>query len=155
MTFSNANGAMPPLPPKSLICKQHDLSLKAFDLTTRLDKFRSTFLEKRRIGLAYFLKCVKYRKFSKCWLTIPKLCASQPRLVFCTGNEGVHLQLMSVMVDRKRWHPLDSVIVIKEVVRAGLMLDSLYIFGFIGFSTDQHTSGQSVFPRYMLHTNSN
>lgn len=25
MTFSNANGAMPPLPPKSLICKQHDL----------------------------------------------------------------------------------------------------------------------------------
>ncbi|KAK0516005.1 hypothetical protein JMJ35_002039 [Cladonia borealis] len=41
LTFPNSNAAMPPLPPKSLIYK-----------------FRPSFLEKRRIGLAYFLNCV-------------------------------------------------------------------------------------------------
>ncbi|KAM0799195.1 Phox homologous domain-containing protein, partial [Usnea florida] len=41
MTFPHAGGAMPPLPPKSL-----------------LYKFRPSFLEKRRVGLAYFLNCV-------------------------------------------------------------------------------------------------
>ena len=55
MTFPNANGAMPPLPPKSLICRsrgRHFWNLLMFDP----DKFRPDFLEKRRIGLAYFLK---------------------------------------------------------------------------------------------------
>lgn len=41
MTFPNSGGAMPPLPPKSLFYK-----------------FRPSFLEKRRSGLAYFLNCV-------------------------------------------------------------------------------------------------
>ncbi|KAL2058252.1 hypothetical protein ABVK25_001870 [Lepraria finkii] len=41
LTFPNSKGAMPPLPPKSLI-----------------NKFRPNFLEKRRVGLAYFLNCV-------------------------------------------------------------------------------------------------
>ncbi|KAL2041506.1 hypothetical protein N7G274_005888 [Stereocaulon virgatum] len=41
LTFPYSKAAMPPLPPKSLIYK-----------------FRPTFLEKRRIGLAYFLNCV-------------------------------------------------------------------------------------------------
>lgn len=40
-TFPNSEGAMPPLPPKSLI-----------------SKFRPKFLENRRIGLQYFLKWV-------------------------------------------------------------------------------------------------
>ncbi|CAD6589019.1 MAG: PX domain-containing protein ypt35 [Alectoria sarmentosa] len=41
MTFPKSGGAMPPLPPKSLFYK-----------------FRPSFLEKRRTGLAYFLNCV-------------------------------------------------------------------------------------------------
>ncbi|KAG5913846.1 hypothetical protein E4U53_004760 [Claviceps sorghi] len=40
-TFPNFEAAVPPLPPKSLI-----------------SKFRPEFLEKRRIGLQYFLNCI-------------------------------------------------------------------------------------------------
>lgn len=41
MTFPDFEGAVPPLPPKSVI-----------------SKFRPRFLDKRRQGLQYFLKCV-------------------------------------------------------------------------------------------------
>lgn len=41
LTFPNSQAAMPPLPPKSVI-----------------SKFRPKFLETRRVGLQYFLKCV-------------------------------------------------------------------------------------------------
>ncbi|KAF2013340.1 Phox-like protein, partial [Aaosphaeria arxii CBS 175.79] len=40
-TFPHAEGAMPPLPPKSVI-----------------SRFRPRFLEKRRTGLSYFLNCI-------------------------------------------------------------------------------------------------
>jgi len=40
-TFPNSEGAMPPLPPKSIV-----------------SKFRPKFLENRRIGLQYFLNCI-------------------------------------------------------------------------------------------------
>lgn len=41
MTFPNSSGAMPPFPPKSMIYR-----------------FRPSFLEKRRIGLGYWLTCI-------------------------------------------------------------------------------------------------
>lgn len=41
MSFPNFGAAVPPLPPKSVI-----------------SKFRPKFLDKRRQGLQYFLKCV-------------------------------------------------------------------------------------------------
>ncbi|KAG9231854.1 sorting nexin-like protein [Amylocarpus encephaloides] len=40
-TFPNSEGALPPMPPKSVI-----------------SKFRPKFLEKRRAGLQYFLNCI-------------------------------------------------------------------------------------------------
>ncbi|KAL5375225.1 hypothetical protein DPSP01_011324 [Paraphaeosphaeria sporulosa] len=40
-TFPHLVGAMPPLPPKSIV-----------------SRFRSKFLEKRRVGLAHFLNCI-------------------------------------------------------------------------------------------------
>lgn len=61
MTFPNSGGAMPPLPPKSLFCELQ-LALQAFwsGLTFGADRFRPSFLEKRRVGLAYFLKYLFY-----------------------------------------------------------------------------------------------
>ena len=59
MTFPNSGGAMPPLPPKSVFCElQPSLQVSSFGLMSRKDKFRPSFLEKRRAGLAYFLKSV-------------------------------------------------------------------------------------------------
>ena len=59
MTFPNSGGAMPPLPPKSLFCElQPPIRVFCFALTVAKDKFRPSFLEKRRVGLAYFLKFV-------------------------------------------------------------------------------------------------
>lgn len=61
MTFPNSGGAMPPLPPKSLFCKlRFALRIFCSGLMFEADKFRPSFLEKRRAGLAYFLKCVSY-----------------------------------------------------------------------------------------------
>ncbi|KAF1975285.1 Phox-like protein [Bimuria novae-zelandiae CBS 107.79] len=40
-TFPHSVGSMPPLPPKSVV-----------------SRFRSKFLEKRRVGLAHFLNCI-------------------------------------------------------------------------------------------------
>ena len=62
MTFPNSGGAMPPLPPKSLFCELQSRP-RLFLLYIKLmmfggDKFRPSFLEKRRAGLAYFLKWV-------------------------------------------------------------------------------------------------
>ena len=56
-TFPNAGQAMPALPPKSVICRFPVYSHKVQSLTL-LDKFRSNFLERRRVGLEYFLKSV-------------------------------------------------------------------------------------------------
>ena len=60
MTFPNSGGAMPPLPPKSVFCElQPSLGVSLFFLLIfGEDKFRPSFLEKRRAGLAYFLKSV-------------------------------------------------------------------------------------------------
>ena len=60
MTFPNSGGAMPPLPPKSLICEFHTLLRNIIYRLTCFgeDKFRPSFLEKRKAGLVYFLKCV-------------------------------------------------------------------------------------------------
>ena len=61
MTFPNCGGAVPPLPPKSLFCEASSSAPDPFfagadDFVK--DKFRPSFLKKRRDGLAYFLKCV-------------------------------------------------------------------------------------------------
>ena len=59
VTFPNSKGAMPPLPPKSIIrmaMRAVPINLGLADI--REDKFRHDFLEKRRAGLAYFLKYV-------------------------------------------------------------------------------------------------
>lgn len=59
MTFPNSGGAMPPLPPKSVFCELRlSLQVSCFGLIFGIDKFRPSFLEKRRAGLAYFLKSV-------------------------------------------------------------------------------------------------
>ena len=61
MTFPNSGGAMPPLPPKSVFCESQPFILVSFcGLIFVKDKFRPSFLEKRRAGLAYFLKSVDF-----------------------------------------------------------------------------------------------
>ena len=61
LTFPNCKGSMPALPPKSVFCtiaRAYSTFLLANTLTFSLDRFRPDFLEKRRAGLAYFLKFV-------------------------------------------------------------------------------------------------
>lgn len=59
LTFPKSEGAMPPFPPKSTICKRSKCDpSKAFWTDRTLDKFRPSFLEKRRIGLGYWLTWV-------------------------------------------------------------------------------------------------
>lgn len=63
MTFPNSGAAMPPLPPKSVLCKQLPTgwtSESVHRADNGEDRFRSRFLEKRRAGLSYFLKSVCY-----------------------------------------------------------------------------------------------
>ncbi|KAF2736615.1 Phox-like protein [Polyplosphaeria fusca] len=50
-TFPQAEGAMPPLPPKSFVCGS---DIDVF----RTARFRPRFLERRKAGLSYFLNCV-------------------------------------------------------------------------------------------------
>ena len=56
-TFPNSTGSMPPFPPKSLICKPDKEPLKGIRdvLTMCKDRFRPSFLEKRRVCLGYWL----------------------------------------------------------------------------------------------------
>lgn len=62
-TFPHAAGSMPHFPPKSVICKSHGRlqhhSTKQYSANASgIARFRPRFLEKRKQGLSYFLKCV-------------------------------------------------------------------------------------------------
>lgn len=62
-------------------------------LTTKEDKFRPGFLEKRRVGLAYFLKYLPPFCHPDRMLIGRKLCAPKPWLLLCPGDQRIHLQL--------------------------------------------------------------
>lgn len=58
-TFPKAAQSLPALPPKSIFCQLWILALLKIPWTdTSADRFRPSFLEKRRAGLEYFLKFV-------------------------------------------------------------------------------------------------
>ena len=66
-TFPQSEGSLPPLPPKSIICKFFDVLKrgKRAHLTAVIPaKFQPKFLEKRRQGLSYFLRFVCSRRQS-------------------------------------------------------------------------------------------
>lgn len=74
-TFPGFEAAVPSLPPKSVI-----------------SKFRPRFLEKRRAGLQYFLKCVLSASPTQIVLTCPpQLYTLEPRVLWLAGAQGVPL----------------------------------------------------------------
>ncbi|CAI6278395.1 unnamed protein product [Periconia digitata] len=66
-SFPHAASSMPPLPPKSVVCESphfcHHPSVASparsvSDIDCCAARFRPRFLERRRVGLAYFLNCI-------------------------------------------------------------------------------------------------
>lgn len=80
-TFPGFEAAVPALPPKSVI-----------------SKFRPRFLEKRRAGLQYFLKCVPSVLHSNSTVDtnlFPKLYTVEPRVLWLASAQGVPLCIAS------------------------------------------------------------
>lgn len=78
-SFPNSEAAVPPLPPKSVI-----------------SKFRPRFLERRRAGLQYFLKCATHRRFlynSSADLFLAQLYSPKPRVLWVAGAQRVPLRV--------------------------------------------------------------
>lgn len=91
VTFPHSGGAMPPLPPKSVFCELSFFRSGCCFLCALMfveDKFRPAFLEKRRVGLAYFLKWV--HSCSGHWL-----CCVVPSEALTDGSPAVSYSILT------------------------------------------------------------